>query len=259
MSLARIDLPHAEAVVGDDGVGTLTVVNSRSANVLGTPAITDLRTALAELAQLDALRALVLRGTGDEAFVAGADIGEMAVLDQPSAEVFIEGLRLLCEAVRHLPVPVIARIPGWALGGGLELAMACDLRISSDAARFGMPEVAMGIPSVVHAALMPRLVGAAHASWMLLTGESVDAATALSWGLADEVVPLTGLDARVGEHAARFAGFGADVVRRQKRLLREWEEQTPSAAAVASVAEFGAAFATGEPQAFMRRFLERER
>ena len=259
MSTARIDLPHAEAVVDDAGVGTLTIVASGSANVLGTPAITDLRTALDELARHDELRALVLRGSGDRAFVAGADIGEMAALDPGSAEVFIEGLRQLCEAVRHLPVPVIARVPGWALGGGLELAMACDVRISSDTARCGMPEVAMGIPSVIHAALLPRLVGAARASWMILTGESVDAATALSWGLVDEVVPLAGLDARVGEHAARFAGFGADVVRRQKRLLREWEGRTVADAAVASVAEFGAAFATGEPQTFMRRFLERER
>lgn len=254
-----IRLPHAVADVDEAGLAQLTIVDSKSVNVLGTPTINDLRTALGELAVRDDLRALVLRGTGDRAFVAGADIHEMAALDQSSGEAFIEGLRLLCEAVRLFPVPVICRMPGWTLGAGLELAMACDVRVSSDTARFGMPEVAVGIPSVIHAALLPRLVGASRASWMILTGESVDAATALAWGLVHEVVPLGDLDACVDEHAARFVRYGRAVLRQQKRLLREWEEQTVSAAAVASVAEFGAAFATGEPQAYMRSFVERSR
>lgn len=255
----RTDLPHASARVDANGIATLTITNAKSANLLRTAVVADLTSALADLAERDDLRALVLRGTGDKAFIAGADIHELAALDQTSAEVFIERLRRLCEAVRLFPVPVICRIPGWALGGGLELAMACDLRIGSDTARFGMPEVAVGIPSVIHAALMPRLIGAARASWMILTGEPVEARTALSWGLVDETVPLADLDARIAEHTARFAGFGPKVLRQQKRLLREWEDQTVAEAAAASVAEFGAAFTTGEPQTYMRPFLERTR
>ncbi|MER7011622.1 enoyl-CoA hydratase [Saccharopolyspora sp. NPDC000359] len=253
------DLPHATAHVDASGIATLTITNAKSVNVLSTPVITDLTTALTALADREDLRALVLRGTGDKAFVAGADIHEMAGLDPSSAQVFIDRLRRLCEAVRLFPVPVICRIPGWVLGGGLELAVACDMRISSDTARFGMPEVAVGIPSVIHAALMPRLIGAARASWLMLTGESVNARTALSWGLVDETAPLEELDARVDEHTARFASFGPKVLRQQKRLLREWEGQTVAEAVTASVAEFGAAFTTGEPQGYMRTFLERTR
>jgi enoyl-CoA hydratase len=247
-------MTHADVVV-EAGIGTLTITDAKSANVLGSPVVADLRAALADLAATD-LRVLVLRGTGDKAFVAGADIHEMAGLEPSSAEVFIDGLRALCEAVRLFPVPVVARLPGWTLGAGLELALACDLRIAADDARFGMPEIALGIPSVIHAALLPRSVGAARAARMLLTGEPVGAATALAWGLVDEMVPLDGLDAAVAAHAARFAGFGPHVVRQQKRLLREWSSQTVEEATVASVREFGAAFATGEPARYLRSFVE---
>lgn len=134
--------------------------------------------------------------------------------------------------------------------------MACDLRISSDTARFGMPEVGVGIPSVIHAALMPRLIGAARSSWMILSGESIDAATALGWGLVDEVHDQAELDTRIAEHTSRFVRFGPTVVRQQKRLLRQWQEMSLEDAVDTSVAEFGAAFATGEPQAYMQPFLD---
>src|ERR1035438_6132404 len=134
--------------------------------------------------------------------IGGADIKEMAKLDQASAEKFITGLRDLCEAVRAFPAPVIARMPGWCLGGGLEVAAACDFRIAAHDAKFGMPEVKVGIPSVIHAALMPRLIGSAHASWLMLTGESIDAEQARAWGLVDRVVPLAELDAEVARVAS---------------------------------------------------------
>jgi enoyl-CoA hydratase/carnithine racemase len=107
---------------------------------------------LAQLAQRNDIRILILRGQGDKAFVAGANIKEMANLDRQGAQAFISGLRDLCEAVRHFPAPVVARIPGWCLGAGLELAMACDLRIAADGTTFGMPEVKVAsLPS-----FMPR-------------------------------------------------------------------------------------------------------
>ncbi len=120
-----------------------------------------------------------------KSMIGGADIKEMARLDQKSAEKFITGLRDLCEAVRVFPAPVIARMPGWCLGGGLEVAAACDFRIAGYDAKFGMPEVRVGIPSVIHAALLPRLIGWGRARWLIMTAETIDAATALAWGLVD--------------------------------------------------------------------------
>ncbi|SOZ37841.1 enoyl-CoA hydratase [Cupriavidus neocaledonicus] len=251
--------PHAGVEIDARGIATVTIREAGSLNILSTPVIASLTRAIEALAAQDALRVLVLRGTGDKGFVGGADIKEMAALDRASAEAFIGGLRRLCDAVRHLPVPVIARMPGWCLGGGLELALACDLRIAADTAQLGMPEVKVGIPSVIHAALMPRLIGNARTAWMLLTGEISDAADALQWGLVSRVVPLAGLDLEVERVAALLAGFGPVAVRQQKRLLREWEDAPLEVSIGNSVTEFGSAFDTGEPQQHMAAFLNRKR
>jgi enoyl-CoA hydratase len=253
---------HAEAdvdtEVDDAGVATLSIRGVKGVNILGTPVVERLTDLLDDLAARPGLRVLVLRGSGDRAFSAGADVHEMARLEPGSAQAFIRRLARLCEAVRTFPVPVLARIPGWCLGGALELAMACDLRISSTEGRFAMPEIEVGIPSVIHAALLPRLVGSARARRLILTGETIDAATALDWGLVDQVVEAHQLDDAVRRAAERLAGFGSSVVRQQKRLLREWEEQGLGEAVEASVAEFGAAFETGEPQERMQRFIDRK-
>lgn len=205
------------------------------------------------------MRVVVLRGSGDKAFIGGADINEMVALEPASAEVFIRGLAGLCEAVRECPVPVIARLAGWCLGGGLEVAMSCDLRIAESGAKFGMPEVAVGIPSVIHAALMPALIGASHAAWLLLTGETIDADTAAAWGLVHEVVAPDALDTRIGELTARLARFGPYAIQQQKRLLNKWFDMTVHEAIEDSVEQFGHAFLTGEPQQHMQAFLSRKR
>ncbi|RAS04140.1 enoyl-CoA hydratase [Cupriavidus alkaliphilus] len=251
--------PHAGVEIDARGIATVTIREAGSLNILSTPVIASLTRAIEALAAQDALRVLVLRGTGDKGFIGGADIKEMAALDRASAEAFISGLRRLCDAVRHLPLPVIARMPGWCLGGGLELALACDLRIAADTAQLGMPEVKVGIPSVIHAALMPRLIGNARTAWMLLTGEISDAAEALQWGLVSRVVPLAELDLEVERVAALLAGFGPVAVRQQKRLLREWEDAPLEVSIGNSVTEFGSAFDTGEPQQHMATFLNRKR
>jgi len=242
-----------------DRIATITIVNAGTLNILATPVIDDIARRIELLRNESDLRVLVLRGSGDKAFIGGADIKEMAGLRRESAERFISGLRRLCDAVRQFPLPVIARMPGWSLGGGLEVALACDIRIASDTARFGMPEVKVGIPSVIHAALMPRLIGSAHARWLMLTGESVDAEQARAWGLVDRVVPLAELDAEVARVASLLAGLGTQAVRQQKRLLREWEERPLEQSIAESVAEFGSAFASGEPQRYMGEFIERQR
>jgi enoyl-CoA hydratase/carnithine racemase len=248
----------AESAVDERGIATVTIRGTHSVNIIGAAAIADATVAVAALRDREQVRVLVLRGP-DDSFVGGADIDEMARLDADSAVPFIEALASLCEGLRRFPRPVIARLAGWCLGGGLEIAMACDLRIASREAHFGMPEVLVGIPSVIHAALMPRLIGQSRAAWLLLTGESIDAAVAERWGLVNEVVDAAGLDAAVAHRAGRLAGLGPQVSARQKQLLRSWEDQPLDASIGHSVAAFSAAFRTGEPQHFMGEFLARRR
>lgn len=243
----------------DGGALTIELINSKALNILGTGAIEELTRAFDTVSHDGDVRAVVLRGAGEKAFIGGADINEMVALDRSSAEVFIRRLAGLCEAIRDCPVPVIARLAGFCLGGGLEVAAACDLRIAEPGAKFGMPEVAVGIPSVIHAALIPRLIGASHAAWLLLTGETIDAATAAAWGLVHEVVAADALDARVAELGARLGGFGPHAVRQQKRLLNNWLDTTVHGAIEDSIEQFGLAFLTGEPQQHMRAFLARKK
>lgn len=136
--------------------------------------------------------------------------------------------------------------------------MAGDLRIAADDAVVGMPEVKVGIPSVIHAAMMPAQIGATRAAWLLLVGENIPATQAREWGLINECVPKEKLDERILQVAAGLAEIGPVVLRQQKRLLRRWEGMAMDAAIDDSIAEFGEAFKTGEPQHHMNAFLERK-
>jgi enoyl-CoA hydratase/carnithine racemase len=154
---------------------------------------------------------------------------------------------------------VVARIQGACLGGGLEFAMACDLRVAAPTAWFAMPEVRVGIPSVIHAALLPRFIGLGRARWMILTGEAIDAATALAWGLIDAVAAEGGLDAAVSQVIAPILACGEHVIADQKTLMRKWEDLPLADAIAHSAPVFGHAFTTGEPQRAMHAFLARRR
>ena len=250
-----VSLKHAHAALDELGVATLTIREAGTVNILSTPVSRDLTAALSEMADTPEIRVLIFRGSGDKAFVAGANINEMATLNRKTAVTFISNLRDLCEATRLFPVPVIARIPGWCLGAGLELAMACDVRIAVQGTQLGMPEVKVGIPSVIHAALMPKLIGQARASWLLLSGENISTEQALQWGLIHEAVALTELDQRISTIANNFAGLGPAALKQQKALLRRWEQLSLPDAIADSVQEFGKAFETGEPKKFMNQFL----
>ncbi len=251
-----ISLTHAQATLIDNGVACLTIQTENHLNILGSPVVADLQKALVQLARMKEIRVLVLRGQGDKAFVAGANIKEMANLDRQRAEAFISGLCELCEAVRHFPAPVIARIPGWCLGAGLELAMACDLRIAAEGTNFGMPEVKVGIPSVIHATLLPRLISPTHASWMLLSGELVNSDQALSWGLINESVPLDQLDTRMDTLTRQFVALAPKAVKQQKKLMRRWEKLPLTDAIHDTIGEFGAAFETDEPAHYMGKWVK---
>ena len=138
----------------------------------------------------------------------------------------------------------------------MEFALSCDLRVASTEAKLGMPEVKVGIPSVIHAALIPRLIGKSRATWLLLTGEVIDAEKAQVWGMLDEVVPLSELDEAVSRLANGLAALGPSVLAQQKRLLREWEDEDLDVSIHNSVKEFANAFHTGEPQHYMGHFLK---
>ena len=241
------------------GVVRLTICQAGPLNILGSEALKTVREGLEALAPDKQIRALILAGESQKSMIGGADIKEMARLDQKSAEKFITGLRDLCEAVRTFPAPVIARLPGWCLGGGLEVAAACDFRVAANDSKFGMPEVRVGIPSVIHAALLPRLIGFARTRWLVMTAENIDAATALSWGLVDVVAPEGGLDAAVEKLVDVLLKCGPEALRAQKTLLRQWEELPLTEAINASVGIFGRSFQTDEPTRLMQAFIDRKR
>src|SRR4051794_19813935 len=241
------------------GVVRLTICNDGSLNILGSSVINGVREGLEALAADRQIRVLVIAGQSEKSMIGGADIKEMANLDQASAEEFITGLRDLCEAVRVFPSPVIARMPGWCLGGGLEFAAACDLRVAAQDAKFGMPEVRVGIPSVIHAALLPRLIGWGRARWLVMTAATIDAPTALDWGLVDVVAGEGQLDAEVEKVVAMLLQCGPEALRAQKALLKQWEELPLKESVELSVGVFGRSFLTDEPHRMMQAFIDRKR
>jgi enoyl-CoA hydratase len=251
--------PHCGIDRDQRGVVRLTICNAGSLNILSSAVTDGLREGLTSLVSDKDIRAVILAGQSEKSMIGGADIKEMAKLDQRSAEAFITRLRDLCEAVRNFPAPVIARLPGWCLGGGLEVAAACDFRIAAHDAMFGMPEVKVGIPSVIHAALLPRLIGWGRARWLVMTAENIDAPTALAWGLVDVVAPPGGLDAAVEHTVKALLECGPEAIRTQKALLRQWEELPLTESVNLSVGVFGKSFLSGEPQLLMQGFLNRKR
>jgi enoyl-CoA hydratase/carnithine racemase len=225
-----------------------TIDNAAKLNTLNRALMVEIVEAIERLEADAALRLVILRGAGERAFVGGADIRELAALDQDTARDFITLVHRCCDGFRRLAVPVIARIDGYALGAGLELAAACDLRVASERAMFGMPEVRIGIPSVVEAALLPLLIGHGRARRLLLTGETIGAAEALAWGLVDAVAPPGQLDDAVERFAAAILAGGKQAIRRQKALILEWEDLSTSAAVARGIDALTEAYATDEPR-----------
>jgi len=241
------------------GVARLSICGAGPLNILNSAVIGGVRAGLEQLAAEADLRVLIIAGQSERSMIGGADINEMATLDPASAERFITGLAGLCDAVRAVPCPVIARVPGWCLGGGLEFAAACDFRVAADDAKFGMPEVRVGIPSVIHAALLPRLIGWARARWLVMAAETIDAPTALAWGLVDKVAAPGDLDAAVEQLVAALLAGAPQALRAQKVLLQAWEDMPLQQAVAHSVGAFGQAYLTGEPQRLMGDFIARKR
>ncbi|MFI4994797.1 MAG: enoyl-CoA hydratase [Hyphomicrobiales bacterium] len=236
-------------------IARVTIDNERKLNTLDSSLMTRFVEEIEALGRLEPLRAIVLSGAGARAFIGGADIGEMAALDETSARVFITRVHACCDCLRRLNVPVIARIEGYALGAGMEVAASCDLRIASEGATFGMPEVKLGIPSVVEAALLPMLVGWGRTRQMLLLGQNFTAAQALEWGFVERVAPPGALDAAVAEWLEALLACPPHAIRLQKRLINDWERLSPPAAVQAGIDAFVAAWRSDEPKLAMQEFL----
>jgi len=237
-------------------VAYVTVNNPQKLNAMSGTMIDALAGVFRELGADTHLRAVVLTGAGAESFVAGADINEMAAIkDAAEATAFITRLHRACDAIRNCPVPVIARVQGYAFGAGLEIAAACDVRIVADTARFGMQEVKLGIPSVIEAALLPTLVGFGRAREIMYLGETFGSAEALAWGLVEHVVPVAALDAKVEDWIGKLLTSAPGAVRLQKQLMRQWEDLPLTAAIEAGISAFAAAYGSDEPKATMAKFL----
>jgi enoyl-CoA hydratase len=226
----------------------LTIDNAAKLNSLNRELMVEIVDAVKVLEADPALRLVIVSGAGERAFIGGADINELAALDPDSAREFITLVHRCCDGFHRLPVPVIARIDGYALGAGLELAAACDLRVASDRAVFGMPEVRVGIPSVVEAALLPQLIGYGRTRRLLLTGVTIDAQEALAWALVDAVATPDRLDAVIERFAAAILAGGPQAIRLQKKLILDWEELGTGAAVARGIEIFTEAYATDEPR-----------
>lgn len=223
-----------------DGVARVFLSRPEKANALSSPMLAKLRAAIESLEGDGSVRVAVLAGRG-KAFCGGADVEEMARLDASNAAAFVESIHFVCRAIRALDVPVVAQLHAAVIGAGLEIAAACDLRVAAEGTRFSMPEVRLGIPSVVEAALLPRLVGSGRAAWLVLTGEAIDARRALEWGLIEEI---GGADAVERVVAALRAGEPRALAA-QKRLLQAWEEAPLAQSVTQSLRAFAQAFEHG--------------
>jgi enoyl-CoA hydratase len=240
-------------------VATASIDNAAKANRLGRSQITGFIDAVAGLADDPDLRVLVVTGEGERAFMGGANLFELNELDPGKARDFLTLIHGMCQVLRDLPVPVIARVNGWCLGAGLEVMAACDMRITADHAMFGMPEVKVGLPSVVEAALLPQLIGWGRTKVLLYTGENIDAPTAFSWGLVERVVPVAELDAATEEWVGQILAAGPRAIRLQKELIREWEAMPVSDAIRAGIRSIARAYEGDEPKRLIGETIARLR
>jgi enoyl-CoA hydratase len=241
-----------------DGVATVTVNRPKQLNALDAKTLEELGAAAAAAAADPAVRALVLTGAGEKAFVAGADIAAMSKLGPVEARRFAElGHRVLAR-LETLAIPTIAAVNGFALGGGCELAMACDLVYASEAARFGQPEVNLGlIPGFGGTQRLSRRVGIPRALEMVLTGDVYDAARAKEMGLVLAVLPPGELLAHAQAVARKIASKGPLAIAQAKRAVHAGADAELSTANELERQAFAALFGTEDAREGMRAFLEK--
>jgi len=242
----------------DEGIAVVTMNRPQALNAFNSEQLDLLDAAFHALGQDRSVRVVVLTGAGNRAFAAGADIKEMVHLSPAAGIAFGRKGQALTNAVERLPQPVIAAVNGYAFGGGCELALACDIRLASENARFAQPEVSLGIPPGWGGTQrLPRLIGPGLAAELIYTGRLVHAEEAQRIGLVNAVHPLDQLMAAAREMAGRIARNSPAAIRASKSLMPLAFTGNPAAGLAAEVASFGAAFAAADRSEGMRAFAEK--
>jgi enoyl-CoA hydratase len=248
-------------LVADHGaVRVITVHRPEKLNALNAATLDALHAAFAAAAEDEAIRVVVLTGAGPKAFVAGADIAEMTTLSPVQARDFsLRGQRMM-RAVETMPKPVIAMINGFALGGGLELAMSCHLRIAADVAKVGQPEINLGlVPGFGGSQRLLRLAGRAATLELCLLGAPIDAARAQQLGIVNRVVPAADLEAETLKLATQLAGAAPLALRGILDCVNTGGECGIEEGLAFESAQFGLVFATQDMREGTAAFLERRK
>jgi len=243
----------------DGFVGVITINRPKALNALNSQVLDELDAAL-DAVDLDTTRALILTGAGDKSFVAGADIGEMSTLTKAEGEAFGKKGNDVFRKLETFPLPVIAAVNGFALGGGCEISMSCDIRICSENAVFGQPEVGLGItPGFGGTQRLARLVGAGMAKQMIYTARNIKADEAYRIGLVNAVYPLEELMPAAKKMAAGIAAQAPIAVRNCKKAINEGLDADMDDALVIEEKLFGDCFETHDQVEGMACFLSREK
>jgi enoyl-CoA hydratase len=241
-----------------DGVATLTFNRPKVLNAMSPRTFEELDEAVARVERDRNVRALVLTGAGDKAFIAGADIAVMAEMGPVEARRFAETAHAILDRLERLPIPTIAAVNGYALGGGCEVTLACDLVYAGEKARFGQPEVNLGlIPGFGGTQRLARRVGVMRALEMIMTADHYDAARAKEMGLCLEVLPAAELLPFARSQAAKIASKGPVAVAQAKRVLRAGSEPDLATANELERQAFAALFGTQDAKEGMKAFVEK--
>jgi len=252
-------MPYEHLLVAADGaVATVTINRPNVRNALSAATLEELGAAVREIRGDAAVRAVILTGAGDKAFVAGADINELATLTPDTAKAHAELGQRVFDAIEQLGKPVIAAVNGFALGGGCELAMACTVRLVADTAKFGQPEVRLGLtPGFAGTQRLPRLVGKGRAMELILGGGMIDAAEAHRIGLANRVVPAASLMDEAMALAQAWAANAPMAMRYSMEAIQHGLETSFAEGCFVEASLFGLAFATEDMREGTRAFLEK--
>ena len=242
-----------------DNVGILTISREKALNALNSAVLEDLDAAI-DAVNLDEIRCLILTGAGQKAFVAGADIGEMSNLTKAQGEAFGKKGNDLFRKIETLPIPVIAAVNGFALGGGCELSMSCDIRICSDNAVFGQPETGLGItPGFGGTQRLARLIGPGMAKQLIYSARNIKADEAYRIGLVNAVYPQEELMPAALKMAAGIAKNAPIAVRQCKKAINEGLQMNMDDAIVLEEKLFGDCFETHDQVEGMSAFLEKRK
>jgi enoyl-CoA hydratase len=247
-------------VENDGGVAVLTINRPKALNAMNQATLRELKAAIEALDADPAVQVVIVTGSGEKAFVAGADISEMAGFGPQQAEEHARRGQATVAAFERCRKPVIAAINGYALGGGLELALACDVRLASDNAQVGLPEVSLAtIPGFGGTQRLSRIAGLGMALEMVMTGRRVKADEALRIGLVNRVVPQTDLLPVARQLARDIIANGPYAVRLAKEVIRRGAETDLEHGLDIEQKAFGLTFATHDQKEGMRSFLEKRK